>query len=278
MDDQSAFWNGLAGARWVREQAGLDDMLRPFGEAALDAARVMPGDAVVDLGCGCGETSLALATRVGTGGRVVGVDVSAQMLNRAKERAAGMPNLTFLEGDAGSAPLARGGFDLLFSRFGVMFFPDPTGAFTHLRGALGPHGRLAFACWQPLTKNPWAFVPCEAVFDVVGGPEPQPENAPGPFSFGDSARVRRILEDAGFQSVSLRSFEAAMVFGASGSIDDAVSDIVGLGPVARLLADRDEASTARARAAIQSAIPPYRSPDGAVRFPAAAWIVTAQRS
>ncbi len=278
MTDQISFWNGPAGERWVREQPGLDEMLRPFGDATLDAARVMPDEAVVDLGCGCGDTSLALATRVGPRGRVVGLDVSAPMLTRAKERGAGRPNLSFVEGDAESAPLAPGAFDVVFSRFGVMFFVDPTGAFAHLRGALRAHGRMAFVCWQPLTDNPWAAVPFEAVANVLGRPEPQPADAPGPFSFGNAARVRRILEDAGFRDVSLRAFEATNVFGASGSIDDAVGEIARLGPVARLLVDQDEPSVTRALEAIKTAIAPYKGPQGAVQFKAAAWIVTASNT
>jgi SAM-dependent methyltransferase len=278
MIDQSAFWNGLAGERWVREQAGLDEMLRPFGAAALDAARVSPDEAVVDLGCGCGDTSLALATRVGPSGRVVGLDVSAPMLTRAKERGARSPNLSFIEGDASSEPLARSAFDLLFSRFGVMFFADAPRAFAHLRGALRPHGRMVFVCWQSLMKNPWAAVPFEAVADILGRPDPQPEDAPGPFSSGDTVRVRNILEGAGFRDVNLRSFEATIAFGASGSTDDAVDEIARLGPVARLLVDRDEVSVARALAAIKAVIPAYRGAQGAVQFPAAAWIVAARNA
>jgi SAM-dependent methyltransferase len=276
MIDQTAFWNGLAGARWVREQAGLDEMLRPFGEAALDAADPKPGEAVIDLGCGCGDTSLALATRVGSGGQVVGLDVSAPMLSRAKERGAGFPNLSFIEGDASRVPLARGEFDLLFSRFGVMFFSDATGAFTHLRNALREGGRMVFVCWQPLTENPWASVPFEAVADVLGRPEPQPENAPGPFAFGDPIRVQEILEGASFRDVNVRAFETAIAFGESGSLDDAASEIARLGPVARLLVDRDEASIARALTAIKKAILGYRNPQGTVHFRAATWIVTAR--
>jgi SAM-dependent methyltransferase len=269
------YWNGLAGARWVHEQARLDEMLRPFGDAALVAARVTPGEAVLDLGCGCGHTSLALATLVGSQGRVVGIDVSAPMLERAKERGAGCSNLSFIEGDASCEPLESGTFDLLFSRFGVMFFADAASAFTHLRGALRPHGRTAFSCWQPLTANPWAVVPFEAVAQALGGPEPQTDDTSGPFSFGDAALVRRILADAGFRDVNLRSFEATTVFGASGSIDDAVNKIARLGPVARLLVDRNDLSVARAHEAIRAVLPPYKSPQGAIRFPAAAWIVTA---
>jgi SAM-dependent methyltransferase len=275
MIDQSAYWNGDAGERWVREQAGLDEMLRPFGAAALEAARVTPDEAVLDLGCGCGDTSLALATLVGPHGRVVGLDVSARMLKRAKERGAGFPNLSFKEGDASSEPFAPGAFDLLFSRFGVMFFADATCAFAHLRGALRQNGRVVFACWRSLAENPWAVVPADAVADVLGRSDPQPDDAPGPFSFGDGARVRQILEGAGFGHVNLRSFETTIAFGASGSVDDAVNEIARLGPVARLLVDRDEVSVARALAAIKAVIPAYRSAQGAVRLSAAAWIVTA---
>lgn len=278
MPDQAAFWNGLAGERWVREQVGLDNMLRPFGEAALEASRVVPDEAVLDLGCGCGDTSLMLATRVGTRGRVVGVDLSTQMLNRAKERGAGVQHVSFLEGDASRVPLERGAFDLLFSRFGVMFFPDPVGAFGHLRRALRGNGRVAFVCWRSLAQNPWATVPVEAVVPILGRPEPAPEDAPGPFAFGDAARVRTILESAGFDDVSLHSFETNIVFGASGSLDDAAHEIARLGPVARLLVERDEASVARALDAIKVAIPAYRSAQGAVQFPSAAWIVTARNA
>jgi SAM-dependent methyltransferase len=278
MTDQDAYWNGPAGARWVREQVGLDEMLRPFGEVALEAARVARDESVVDLGCGCGDASLALATLVGSRGRVVGVDLSAQMLKRAKERSAGLPNLSFMEGDVSSMPLARGAFDLLFSRFGVMFFSNPTDAFVHLRCALRADGRLAFVCWQSLGQNPWADVPFEAVADVLGRPDPKPEGAPGPFAFADAARVREILEGAGFRDVNPRSFETTIEFGASGSIDDAVSEIARLGPVARLLTGRDEASVARGLAAIEAVIPAYRSKQGIVRLPAASWIVTARNS
>jgi SAM-dependent methyltransferase len=278
MNDQIAYWNGPTGERWVREQAMLDEMLRPFGDAALAAARVSPDEAVVDLGCGCGDTSLALATLVGSRGRVVGLDVSAQMLSCAKQRGAGRPNLSFVEGDASRESLAQGAFDLLFSRFGVMFFADPIGAFAHLRGVLRPDGRIVFVCWKSLSENPWAAVPFEAVASVLGRPEPQPEDAPGPFSFGATARVREILDGAGFRGLNMRSFETAITFGASGATDDAVSEIARLGPVARLLIDRDEASLARAKAAIGTVATSYRTAQGVVQFPAAAWIVTAQNA
>jgi SAM-dependent methyltransferase len=278
MVDQIAFWNGPAADRWVRGQTFLDTMLRPFGDAALDSAQAAPGEAVLDVGCGCGDTSLAIADLVTSHGRVVGVDVSAPMLARARERPAGRSNVSFLEGDAGSAAFGPGSFDLVFSRFGLMFFPEPTRAFVHLREALRAGGRLAFVCWRRLNENPWAAVPLDAVADVLGRPEPQPPDAPGPFSFGDPARLRGIVEGAGFRDVGLRAFDATVAFGANASLEQAAREMAQLGPAARLLADRDEADAARAVAAIESAIRPYASAEGGVRFPGAAWIVTAHNA
>jgi len=276
MTDQNAYWNGPAGDRWVREQASLDEMLRPFGDAALDAACPTPGEAVLDVGCGCGATSVALAALVGSGGSVVGLDVSAQMLSRARARAAGRPNLSLVEGDASRDGLALGAFDLVFSRFGVMFFQDAVAAFAHLRGALRPGGRLAFVCWKPLTENPWATIPFEAAVGVLGRPAPEPDDAPGPFALGDEARVRAVLDDAGFRDVSLRSFGTKLRFGTSGALDDAVSEVARLGPVARLLVDRDAVSIAQVHAAIKAVLPVYADAHGGVGFPASAWVVTAR--
>jgi SAM-dependent methyltransferase len=278
VNDQVAFWNGPSGERWVREQAGLDRMLRPFGEAALDAALVTAGEAVLDVGCGCGDTLERLAALVGARGRVVGLDASAPMLARARERCAGRANVALVEGDASTAALREASFDLLYSRFGVMFFPDPARAFRHLRGALAPRGRLSFVCWRRLADNPWAAVPFDAVADVLGRPEPEPPDAPGPFSFGDPARVRGVLEGAGFRDVTVHGFEEAVAYGTSGSLDDAALEITKLGPVARLLVDRDETAKSRALAAVRSVLPSYAGANGEVRFPAAAWIVTARNA
>jgi SAM-dependent methyltransferase len=276
MSDQVTYWNGPAGERWVREQKALDTMLRPFGRAALEAAGATPGEVVLDVGCGCGESSIALAGVVGPSGRVLGVDVSAPMLARAKERAARSTNVSFLEADASSGVLPAGAFDLLFSRFGVMFFSDPARAFAVLRKALRADGRTAFVCWRSLAQNPWAAVPLDAVAAVLGRPEPQPADAPGPFSFGDPNRLRSILEGAGFCDVHVDAFDASMVFGAAQALDDAVDEIARLGAVARLLLDRSEDDIARAHAAIRACLPPHVNGEGRVELSAAAWVVTAR--
>ncbi len=278
MVDQVAYWNGPTAGRWVQEQTRLDRMLRPFGEAALDSAAITPREAVLDVGCGCGDTLLALADRAGAHGRVVGIDPSAPMLARAKERCANLPTVSVIEGDASSTSLGPGSFDVVFSRFGVMFFPDPERAFQHLRGALRADGRLSFVCWRRLAENPWASVPFDAVVEVLGRPEPPPPDAPGPFSFGDPARVQRILGAAGFRDVTLQRFEAKVAFGASPSLDEAAQELAKLGPVARLLEDRDAAAVSRAIAAIRAVIPPYASAAGGVALPGAAWLVTARNA
>src|SRR5262249_32133419 len=149
--EQVRFWNDAGSRRWVRQQALLDAMLASLGRRALERAAARHGERVVDVGCGCGDTSLALARAVGVTGRVTGIDVSRPMLERAGERAreAGLGTVCFVEADAQTHPFARE-HDLVFSRFGVMFFIDPVVAFRNLRGALGPGGRLAFVCWQAL--------------------------------------------------------------------------------------------------------------------------------
>ena len=273
--DPIEYWNGRAGDRWVRGQDTLDAMLLPYGEAALDAGRVQEGHAVLDVGCGCGTTSLALAERVGPRGRVVGLDVSAPMLARARETGRGRSNLTFIEADASRAPIEDGAFDVVFSRFGVMFFPEPAEAFARLRRALRPAGRVAFVCWRPLDENPWARVPAEAAARALAVVEPPADpEAPGPFSFGDRARVQRILEGAGFQGLTLKPFDRVNHFGGSGSVGETAAECASLGLAARLLVGKNDAEVRRAIAAIEGAIEPFMVPSGGASFRAAAWIVS----
>ena len=180
-------------------------------------------------------------------------------------------------GDAGAAALERGSFDLLFSRFGVMFFEEPSRVFTHLGAALKPEGRLAFVCWRPLAENEWARIPYEAAVKVVGPQPPPVPNAPGPFAFGDPARVRGILEAAGFKDVAFAKLDRPQRMGltARPTPDDAADFATKLGPSARVLYERDPETIAKARAAIREAVAPYEGPEG-VRMKGACWIVTAR--
>src|SRR5258705_5710546 len=196
--EQIAYWNER-GKQWVAVNDMLDAMIGPLGRHALDRARVAPGEAVLDVGCGCGDTTLELARRVGPSGRVLGVDISAPMLGRARERAraAGATHVIFEQADAQTHAFTAASFDLILLRFRVMFFVDPTAAFANLRPALRSGGRLTFVCWQGFPKNPWMAVPLMAAMPHIKLPTPPAPDAPGPFAFGDDGRVRTILADAG---------------------------------------------------------------------------------
>ncbi len=274
--EQIDFWSGVAGERWVSAQREMDRTIRPLGDAALTALDLTPGLRVLDVGCGCGDTTLAIAERVGPAGRVLGVDVSEPMLARARERAKTAPGapIEFDFADAASTPLRT--IDRIYSRFGVMFFDDPVGAFRHLRSALAPGGRIAFVCWRPLTANPWAHLPLEATVSVLGpAPTAPAPDAPGPFAFGDAARLRAILGYAGWKDVSIEPFDTELQWTTSDDDEALRETFVRIGPAARRLVDAPEGLRERAIAAILEALGPYRKPTGLV-MPAAVWIVSAR--
>jgi ubiquinone/menaquinone biosynthesis C-methylase UbiE len=175
-DAQIEFWNGPGGSRWVKEQEELDRSLAPFAQALFARAALTSGERVVDVGCGCGVTSLAASALVGAAGSVLGVDVSAPMLARAKERADGLPNVSFELSDATTHGFARS-FDAVVSRFGVMFFANPVAAFANLRSALRPGGRVVFIAWRSAPENPWVRIPGEAASAHVPPlPRPGPDD------------------------------------------------------------------------------------------------------
>jgi SAM-dependent methyltransferase len=273
-DDQIAYWNGPAGSRWATGQEELDRMLAPFGAALLRHARPAPGERVVEIGCGCGGTTLDLAAAVGPGGRVTALDVSAPMLARARERAAGLGTVTFVEADAATHRQAEPA-DLLVSRFGVMFFADPAAAFQNLAVLLRPGGRMVFACWRTPGENPWATVPFEAARAALAlQVEPPGAPGPGPFAFADPALVRGLLQGAGLEGIAVEAFDSPVVIG--GGLDEAVRFSMALGPTARLVAGVDDAARARAAAALREALAPHAS-GGPVTMAAAVWLVSARR-
>jgi SAM-dependent methyltransferase len=272
--EQIDYWAGRAGERWVQQQETMDRAIGPLGLAALDAAAVRPGEVVVDVGCGCGDTSLELARRVGPAGRVLGVDVSRPMLERARARGAGVGNLSFVEADAASAALPPA-TDLVFSRFGVMFFADPLAALTHLHGQLAPRGRLAFVTWRPLADNEWARLPLEATDPQLPPAPPADPHSPGPFAFADGARLERILEASGFRDVTLRREDRTLCWLESPSVDDAVSLFSQIGTAARRFADATTEERGRALAALRDALAPRVTRAGLL-LGASVWVVTAR--
>ncbi len=269
--EQIASWNAEVGARWTTHQERLDALLAPISAAALALAAAAPGERVLDIGCGCGATTLALADAVGPGGRVLGVDVSAPMLARARTRTAAYPQVDYLEADAARAALP-GANDLLFSRFGVMFFADPVGAFRAMRAALRGGARAAFVCWRPFMENPWATVPAMAGLRALGvTPPPSDPLAPGPFAFADGARVRTILADAGYDAIAVERFDTPMVLGADAQ--DAAALAMELGPLGSLV--RTHGGGAAVRDAVTAALGAHETAQGIV-LEGSAWLVSAR--
>lgn len=270
--DQVAYWNSQVGDTWASRQEALDRQLEPLGEAAVEALAPKPGERIVDIGCGAGQTTLALAARVGPGGAVLGVDISTQLLDVARQRPRDTATTRFLEADAQTHAFAPGAYDAVFSRFGVMFFNDPAAAFANIREALKPGGRLAFVCWRPLKENGWMTIPLSAGLKHIDAQPQMPDPlAPGPFAFADPERVCGILGGAGFTDVTLtpRDF---MVGG--NPLDEAVDLALRVGPLSRLLAEHPEARTA-VTATLRETLAAHEGPDG-VRMPGAVWIVTAR--
>lgn len=276
---QVADWNGRNGERWVANQSRLDHMLAVFGNAAIEAAAPGRGARVLDVGCGAGASSLALGALVGPQGHVLGLDISEQLIGRARECAPTDAPVSFELADAASAALPESTFDLLFSRFGVMFFDDPTAAFTHMRRAMKPDGRLSFVCWRSAGENDWVRLPMGAIKDIVPpSPPPDPE-APGPFSFGESDRVMRILTSAGFSDIAIVPFDHLLPFGLGetreAAIEDALQMAFEVGPLSRALADQPDDVRTRAADAVRAAFA-TRPGERSVMIDGAAWIVTAR--
>jgi SAM-dependent methyltransferase len=266
--EQIEFWNGPAGERWAAFQPVLDRALSAISEAVLAFAAARQGERVLDIGCGTGMTTYALAKAVGPGGDVTGVDISRPMLAVARGRGVGV---NFREADAATR-LFHPTHDLLFSRFGVMFFADPTAAFANLHKALAPHGRLVFVCWRDVKENLWAAAPMAAARPLLPPQEPVDPLAPGPFAFADAARLRKILGNAGYRDIRIERLDSTMHMGAT--LDDAIEQALRIGPLARATAELDDATLVEIRAAVRETLATFETPDG-IAPAAACWLVGA---
>ena len=270
-----AHWNGPAGDHWASHVDTYDRLLAGHLDELLRGAALQPGEKVLDVGCGSGTSSLAAAEAVRPSGSVVGVDISGPMLARARERAsaAGLDHVSFDQADAQTAALDRGAFDVVLSRFGVMFFDDPGAAFVNIGAAVKSGGRIAFTCWQDVFSNAWMSVPAMAMMSVVPLPLPEP-GAPGPFAFADSDRVRGILAGGGFTEIELAPLTLKMRIG--GSLDEAVEFLRGtdLGSTLARTATPEQLDEAVEK--VREALAPYVTSDG-VELDSAAWLVTASR-
>jgi SAM-dependent methyltransferase len=270
------FWDQRAEA-WERRADSLGAFSDAYGIPAMDALRLQPGERVLDIGCGPGTTAIEMAARVAPAGEVVGLDISPAMVAAATRRAAavGATNARFVAADATTADLGDP-FDAAYSRFGVMFFPDPPAAFANIGRALRAGGRFACAVWGQLGDNPWMFVPTLAAGPGLGAELSIPgPGEPGPFSLADADHVRALLGDAGFVDVTVDPVVGSRLV-TDETADDDVRSLLEVGPLGASYSSADEAQQAAARDAVMAAIAPFRE-EGGWRLPGAALKVTARR-
>ena len=275
--DQIAYWNGPGGQRWADRQQAQDILLKPIADTLIDRAKPKAGERIIDVGCGSGATSIAFAQEVGSSGYVFGVDVSGPMLARARASAPKHLPVDFVLADATVYPFDPASFDLLASRFGVMFFAEPSRSFANMRKALRPSGRLAFACWREPRENPFFMAPLQAVYKHVPKlPQQGPED-PGPFSFASEARVHRILGEAGFTGIAMEPHDLALDVAIGRGLDAAVQGALEIGPASRALEGHPADVRAAAMNSIRETLATFAKGD-TVPLPASIWIVTARAS
>jgi SAM-dependent methyltransferase len=270
-EEQLALWTDGIGHVWIANEENVLAVGRSHGRAALEAARIAPGERVLDVGCGTGPMTITMADLVGPTGSVVGLDISSLLLEEARRRAAGRDNVSFVCADAQTADLEPT-FDVVYSQFGVMFFEDPCVAFRNLRSALVPGGRLAFACWQSFLANAWMSVPAMGAMSIFPTTPPAP-NAPGPFALGDTDRIRSLLADAGFSDVEVHAFEDVAVLHWD---IEGIGHMLRMSPMREQFEQADEGTRERAYTAIREAGASFEADDGTYRIPSASWTVTAR--
>ena len=274
---EAEIWAGHMGREWALHAEALDRQLANVGEVALTALSALPGEHVLDLGCGSGATTAALSAAVGPSGLVTGVDISPDQVAAAKARP-GNERARLLVADAQNHSFEQGSFDALFSRFGCMFFGDPPAAYANLRRALKPGARAVLTAWCPVSQNPWAALPAGAAAEVLGPADPPAPGVPGPFAWATPEVFRPILEGAGFTGLEYREVPVTMQIGESGDGDPvrrAVAMMLRIGPAARRLKGMPEAARDQVATRLAPALEPYVS-DGWVRLPGLIWVITAR--
>lgn len=270
--DQLAFWNGIGGKTWVARQAHTDITLQPVTDALVAHAAPRAGEHVLDIGCGCGASTLDFARAVGRTGAVEALDISGPMLAEAAERAdrAGIANVDWRQADAAATSLR--GYDLLTSMFGLMFFGSPEAAFSHLRSAANPGARMSFVSWRTLAENPWMEVPMNAVLPHL---PPRPKgnpNGPGMFAFANPGRVAQLFAASGWAAPEFEKLDCELDIAAGRGLEEAVAQSTKIGAVNSWLRDQPEAIVTAAIESLREALRPYVKGEH-VSLPGAMWLV-----
>jgi SAM-dependent methyltransferase len=273
--DMVDYWNGRPAEVWVTEAKRFDTMLAPFGRRLLTASVLKPGERVLDVGCGNGAISLESARAVAPGGRVTGLDLSAPMLGVARRQAKKLGiHANFIQGDAQSASFDQA-FDVVLSRFGVMFFDRPEVAFANLADAVRPGGRLCFVCWQEMFANEWISVPAMAMVAHVGIPDLPEPGGPGPFSLSDPVRTKGLLESAGWSEVNVEAHKDGMHMGTDP--EDVIAFMLSDEMGRRLVEGKDPEVVRAGTEAALEALRPHSTAEGVV-LGGAYWLVSARRA
>jgi SAM-dependent methyltransferase len=270
-DEQATLWNGVAGQAWVDEQALLDRTLAPFQELLVEAVRALGAREVLDVGCGTGSTTVAVAQLLGEGGRCTGIDISEPMIAAARARAEHeRAPASFVCADAQGYAFQPGSFDMVVSRFGVMFFAEPVQAFANLRCAARDGARLRFVAWRSAAENPFMTTAERAAAPLLPNlPERRPD-APGPFALADERRLARILEESGWTTIDIQPIDVPCTFPEK----DLVRYVSRFGPVGLALTEVDPPTRARVVETVRAAFDPYVHGEN-VRYTAACWMVGA---
>ena len=269
---EAEYWNNEGGQRWVRYIDRLEVLAGTFNDCLFDGVNAQPGESVLDIGCGGGPTSAAYARAVGESGRVVGVDISEVILDIARQRYSNTGNLSFVTADAGTHDFSSSAFDIVASRFGVMFFPDPIAAFKNIRRALNPKGRLCVVCWRGIEENPWMAEAAKAAFTVLPRPQKAPPGTPGPFSLSDPDRFKPILDEAQFKHVEFSKFDARLSLG---NLEQSLEIMCNLGPAAAAMRDAEPEQRNEALQVLRELLATFETPSG-VLMDAAVWRVDAK--
>lgn len=269
-------WAGEGGTRWLEHIDRFESMIAPVGDALIAKARFLPGEKVVDVGCGGGVNSLEIARLVGPKGKVLGVDIAHMLIEKAEERAwqGGVENVEFYCADAENARLPMTDFDRLFARFGVMFFRDTTAAFAHMRSWLRPGGSIIFSSWAPIENNPWFGEVGKVIGSYAELPQYSP-NDPGPFRLSDPDAIRTMLQRAGFVDIGIELWRGQQFLGGKGSSPSEAADFVMMAfPIANAIKELPSSTRVDMKADLKRLLEPHYR-DGSVRINGAAWFVTA---
>ena len=266
------YWKEDGGQRWADMIDATENSISVFDDKLFEKASISEGEIVLDVGCGGGTTSIEIAQRVTANGHVTGLDISVPILNIARQRGKAFSNLEFEEADAADFNPGSEVYDLIFSRFGLMFFSKPVDAFSNLKAMLKQSGRIVFLCWRTFDENPWMKEPAEAVFKVIPpqGPAPGPD-APGPFSLGDRGKIENIMNQAGYKAMEIEAIDINLEIG---NLEETVNFFTRMGPAASLIAEADEDRKQAAITSLTESLRDYETAAG-VSMPGAAWIVSA---